>query len=179
MSFWSLYKQSSTGWRDDWKQHMPDWNTPLGNNFDHLIILMGTPVSVRDCAEWFSRYRDRFRNQLSQVNPGLFPRRGPLPASASRILGLMFGRDTGPYLEQDLICSACGALSRAEPETCLLTMGLGRNRRISTTLCTVWEKFIKRSRKDVVEHAYSIVDICSIFSTIMQPLLQPRTQTVL
>ena len=32
---------------------------------------------------------------------------------------------------------------------------------------------------DAVEHAYSIVDICSIFSTIMQPLLQPRTQTVL
>ena len=131
---------------------MPDWNTPLSNNFDHLIILMGTLVSVWDCAEWFSRYRNRFHDQLSQVNPVLFPCRGPLPASASWILGLMFGRDTGPYLKQDLICSACGALSRAEPETCLLTTGLGHNCRISTTLHTVWEKFIERSRKDVSRH---------------------------
>ena len=152
MSFWSLYEQSSAGWRDDWKQHMPDWNTPLGNNFDHLILLMDTLVSVRDRAEWFSHYRDRFRDQLSQANPRLFPRRGPLPASASRILGLMFGRDTGPYLEQDLVCSTCGALSRAEPETCLLTTGLGRNCRTSTTLHTIWERFSQRSRTDASQH---------------------------
>lgn len=72
-------------------KHVQVWNTPLGNNLEHLIILADTPVSVRDRTEWFSRYRNRFRDQLSETNPGSFPCRGPLPASASRILKFMFG----------------------------------------------------------------------------------------
>jgi hypothetical protein len=76
MAFWSLYEQSSTSWRDDWMRYAPDWNGPLGNNFDHLILLANTPVTPRDHAEWFCHYRDRFRDQLSHTDPRSFPRRG-------------------------------------------------------------------------------------------------------
>jgi hypothetical protein len=148
MAFWSIYEQSSIGWRNRWIRHIQDWNMPLGNNYDHLIILADTPVSGHDYTGWFSRYRDRFREQLSRTDPESFPRRGPLPASASRILGLMFGRDTGPYLEQHLICSACGALSVAELETCFLTAGLGRDRGTPISLHTIWERFVQRFKTD-------------------------------
>jgi len=153
MAFWSLYEQSSASWREDWIQHTPDWNTPLGNNFDHLIILADTSVDARDCAEWFSRYRDRYRDQLSHANPRSFLRRGPLPASASRILELMFGRDTGPYLEQHLVCSGCGAVSRAKRETCFLTTGLERSRKTPISLHTVWTTFVERARTDARREA--------------------------
>ena len=145
MSFWSMYEQSSVEWRNDWIQQSQDWNTPLSNNFDHLIILSGTLVNARGRAEWFCRYRDRFRDQLSQKNPVSFPRRGPVPASASRILEITFGRDTGPYLEQDLVCSNCGGLSQAETETRFLTVGFGHDRKRLALLQTVWEDFARRS----------------------------------
>ena len=46
MAFWSLYKQSSPSWRNDWLQRAPEWNIPLGDNFNHLIILtLGTNPS--------------------------------------------------------------------------------------------------------------------------------------
>ena len=153
MAFWSLYEQSSSSWRDNWIQHTPDWNTPLSNNFDHLIILADTPVDARDRAGWFSHYRDRFRDQLSRTDPRSFPRRGPLPASASRILGLMFGRDAGPYLEQYLVCSDCGAMSWTERETCFLTTGLEHDRETPISLHTVWTSFIERTRKNVRREA--------------------------
>ena len=66
LSFLSIYERSSADWRNDWIRHSRDWNTPLGNDFDHLIILTGTPVGTCDHAEWFSRYCDRFCDQLSQ-----------------------------------------------------------------------------------------------------------------
>ena len=66
MAFWSLYKQSPTHWRNDWKQFAPEWNGPLGDNFDHLLILANTPIDARNHTEWFSRYRDRFCDQLHQ-----------------------------------------------------------------------------------------------------------------
>lgn len=65
MVFWSLYEQSPPRWCNDWAQSAPEWNIPLGNNFNHLIILAGTPISIQDHAKWFSCYRDRFRDQLS------------------------------------------------------------------------------------------------------------------
>jgi hypothetical protein len=76
MVFWSLYEQSPSRWRKDWVELSPEWNVSLGNNFNHLIILTDTPVDVRDRAKWFSRYRDRFRDQLSRNDPKSFPRRG-------------------------------------------------------------------------------------------------------
>jgi hypothetical protein len=82
------------------------------------------------------------------VDPESFPRRGPLPASASRILGLMFGRDTGPYLEQHLVCSDCGTFSLTELETCFLTTGFGCDRGTPNSSRTVWEGFVRRSRTD-------------------------------
>ena len=152
MSFWSIYEQSSADWRDDWRRQSQDWNTPLSNNFDHLIILTGTLVDAHGCAEWFSRYRDHFRGQLFQNNSVLFPRRGPVSASASRILEVTFGRDTGPYLEQALICPNCGGLSQAEIETRFLTAGFGNDRKGLVPLQTVWDSFIRCSATRVFHH---------------------------
>ena len=151
MGFWSLYKQSSTSWRDDWIRHAPDWNGPLSNNFDHLILLANAPVSAQDHTEWFCHYRDRFRDQLSHADPGTFPRRGRLPASASRILEVMFGRSAGPYLEQHLACTKCGVLSQVERDIGLLTMGLGRDRRTPVSLDTVLTTFIHRAETEILQ----------------------------
>ena len=145
MSFWSIYEQSSVHWHSDWMQHSQDWNTPLSNNFDHLIILTGTLVNIRDHAKWFSRYHNCFCDQLSQRDLTSFPHRGPVSASASQILEIMFGQDTRPYLEQDLICSSCGGLSQGEVETRFLTAGLGHDREMPTSLQAVWEVFVHRS----------------------------------
>ncbi|KAF9779748.1 hypothetical protein BJ322DRAFT_1086264 [Thelephora terrestris] len=148
MSFWTIYEQSYVGWRDVWTRHSPDWNTPLGNNFDHLILLTDTLVNARDHAVWFSRYRDRFRDQLSRTDPRMFPRRGPVSASASRILQVIFGQDAGLCLEQRLVCSGCGISARAERETYLLAAGSGLDRKIPISLHTVWDNFIQRCQTD-------------------------------
>lgn len=148
MSFWVIYEQSSVGWRGNWIQHTPDWNTPLSDNFDHLVLLAGTQVNARDHTVWFSCYRDRFRDQLSRMDPRTFPRRGPVSASASRILQIIFGRDPGPYLEQHLVCLDCGALAQAECEMCFLAAGCGLDRNIPTSLDAVWEQFIQRCQRD-------------------------------
>jgi hypothetical protein len=149
MAFWSLYEQSSTSWHDDWMRFAPDWNGPLGNNFDHLILLANTSVGAQDRAEWFCRYRDCFRDQLSHADPSSFPRRGQLSASASRILEAMFGRSTGPYLEQHLACTNCEMPSQTEREIGLLTMGLGCNRETPVSLQTVLTTFVHRAETDV------------------------------
>ena len=148
MSFWAIYEQSSASWRGNWIQHRSEWNTPLSNNFDHLILLADTPVNSHDYAMWFSRYRDRFRDQLSRMDPKAFPRTGPLGASASGILQVVFGRDAGPYLEQRLVCSDCGTLGRAECEFYLIAAGHGLDHRIPTLLRAVWENFIQRCQRD-------------------------------
>ena len=68
--------------------------------------------------------------------------------SASWILELMFGQDTGPYLEQHLICSDCGTFSLAELKTCFLTVGFEYDRRTPISLGAVWDRFIQHSRTD-------------------------------
>jgi hypothetical protein len=98
---------------------------------------------------WFSHYRDRFRDQLSNANPRSFPRRGPLPASAGQILEVMFGRGTGPYLEQHLVCLGCGTLSRAERQFSLLPMSFGHDRRTPISLHAAWSTFTSHARTDV------------------------------
>jgi hypothetical protein len=149
MAFWSLYEQSSTSWRDDWMRFAPDWNGPLGNNFDHLILLSNTSVGAQDRVEWFCRYRDRFRDQLSYTDPSSFPRKGRLLASASRILEVMFGRSAGPYLEQHLACANCEMLSQTECEIGLLTMGFGCDRKTPVPLHTVLTTFVHQAETDV------------------------------
>lgn len=146
MAFWSLYEQSSPTWRNDWVQRAPEWNVPLGNNFDHLLILTDTPIGIQNRAKWFCCYRDRFRDQLSRKDPKSFPRRGRLPASASRILEIIFGRTAGPYLVQHLICGSCGVQSQAECEFCFLLLTCRRNNPSPVWLRTAWEEFIHRSK---------------------------------
>jgi len=146
MAFWTLYEQSLGSWRDDWVQHVPDWNVPLKNNFDHLIILADTPVDVQDHATWFSRYRDRFRDHLSHTDPESFPRSGPVPASVSHILEVMFGRVAGPYLEQHLLCGDCGVLSQAEREIRYLAVNYGQGNKTPVWLNTVWTEFVHRNK---------------------------------
>ena len=145
MSFWSIYKQSSPRWREDWVECSPDWNGPLGDNFDHLILLTRTPLNTDDQAAWFSRYRDHFRDQLSRADSESFPRWGPATAPAVRILRFIFGRFNGPYVEQDLICLKCRAPSRAKIDICFLIGGLQRNlRNLAPSLDVIWEEFLRR-----------------------------------
>jgi len=146
MVFWSLYEQSSASWRNDWVWHAPDWNIPLKNNFDHLIILTNTPVDAQDCATWFSHYRDRFRDQLSRKDRKTFPRRGPVPTFVDHILEATFGPATAPYLEQHLVCMDCGASSRVEREICYLGSGCGQDYKTPIWLHTVWAEFIDKSK---------------------------------
>jgi hypothetical protein len=148
MAFWSMYEQSSQVWRTDWIHLAPEWNVPLGNNFDHLVILTNTPVDAQDHTKWFSRYRDRFRDQLSNRDPRSFPRRGPLPASVSRILEIMFGRTTGPYLIQHLVCGSCQVPSQTELEVCFLPMGHGQ-KQTPIWLDAIWMEFVHRFKTNV------------------------------
>ena len=153
MAFWSLYKYSPTHWRNDWKQSVPEWNRPLGNNFDHLLILANTPIDVRNHTEWFSRYRDRFRDQLFSTDPSSFPRRGPVPAYISRILEVMFDRKAGPYLEQHLACGGCGVSSRADCDICFLATSHGTDGKTPVWLHAVWAEFVRRSKTDPARFA--------------------------
>lgn len=146
MAFWTLYEQSPPSWRDAWVRLAPEWNTPLGQNFDHLILLADTPLSVQDHTKWFSRYRDRLRDQLSRKDPTSFPRKGPFPASASRILELTFGRVSGPYIVQHLSCGSCGTLSQTEREFCFLASRHQGNNATPTQLQTIWSEFIYHSQ---------------------------------
>ena len=131
-----------------WRPPPQDWNIPLGNNLDHLFILADTPLGVQafrpqDYAKWFSRYRDRFRNRLSRMDPKPFPHRGP-------VLEVMFGRVTGPYVVQHLICRDCGTLSRVlEREFCFPAMCYGQEIKTPTWLHDVWAEFIHRSKTDM------------------------------
>jgi hypothetical protein len=133
MSFWSIYEQSSAGWRNDWTQDSRDWNVPLGNNFNHLILLADTPVTAPDQFTWFSRYRDRFCQQLHLMEPESFPRWGQFSTSASQILQVVSGQTEEPYLEQDLICSQCEVLAKVKVYTCSFT-----NRHDLQTLTSIW-----------------------------------------
>ena len=63
------------------------------------------------------------------------------------------------------------ALSQAEPEICLLTTGLGRNRRTSTTLRIIWERFVERSRKDASQHE-AVCSCCRVQNKV-QALRMP------
>lgn len=143
MCFWSLYEQSSATWRNEWIRHSENWNIPLSNNFDHLILLTDSPTNTRDLTAWFSHYRNSLRKQLSDADPRSFPRNGPVLASASRILGVTFGRITGPYLEQNLTCSECGMSTMAQIDTRYVMHGRGRDRR-TASLQVVWEQFVER-----------------------------------
>ena len=155
MSLWSIYNQSSPGWREDWVGHSSHWNSPLSKDFDHLILLANTPLKADEEAECFSRYRDRFREQLSHVDSKSFPRQGQVSAAVSRILGHTFGRSGGPYIEQHLICPRCETLTETKIDTCFVTIGAKRksNRRDFVSLAGIWEEFLKHHQTKPLRQA--------------------------
>jgi len=70
----------------------------------------------------FSSFRDQFRDQLSGYDPQRFPRRGPVPISACAILELLFGSVLGPGVEQHLLYTNCGTISRTSQHFPLLAL---------------------------------------------------------
>ena len=70
----------------------------------------------------FSSFRDQFHDQLSGYDPQRFPRRGPVPISACAILELLFGSVLGPGVEQHLLYTNCGTISRTSQHFPLLAL---------------------------------------------------------
>lgn len=113
MAFFSIYRQSSLTWRDDWRKQSPEWTTQLADRFDLLLEALDLPGYSRDAlSKVFSRLRDHFRDQISSFNPQRFPRRGQVLTSVCAILELLFGSVRGPGIEQHVSCTSCGLASR-------------------------------------------------------------------
>jgi hypothetical protein len=123
MAFFSIYWQSSPGWRGDWRRQSPEWTMQLADNFDLLLEALNslehTPESL---SMLFSHFRDQFRDQLSNSNPRRFPRRGQFPTSVCAILELLFGSADGPGIERRLSCTDCGATSQTSHHFSLLAL---------------------------------------------------------
>jgi hypothetical protein len=111
MSFWSIYRKSSPGWRDRWRRQAPDWNNFLGAAFDFLLAMdQNGRTSQTALSREFTSFRETFRDKLSQVNSTYFRRHGRVPASVCRILGHIFSRsvEREPHLNQVVVCNQCG-----------------------------------------------------------------------
>ena len=143
MSFWTIYEQSSAIWRNDWIQHAPNWNPPLAEQFDRLSLLADSPINATDFTAQFSSCRDHFRDRLSDHNPALFVRNGCVEASASRILEVIFGRESGPYLVQHLACPHCGREDQATRGMLLVTRNKVLVPGVTALLQTLWASFIQ------------------------------------
>ena len=112
MSFWFIYRYSSSGWRSKWRQQAPKWNDSLGGAFDSLLSLaQSSQSSEAELSRKFTSLRETFRNDLSRVNPTHFQHHGQVLASVCRILGHIFvGSGPGesePHLEQMVACDWC------------------------------------------------------------------------
>ena len=113
MVFFTIYWQSSPGWRSDWRQQSPEWTIQLADHFDFLLEALDSPeYSPERLSMLFSCLRDQLRDHLSNYDPQKFPRRGQISASASAILELLFGSIHGPGIEQHFSCAGCGAVSQ-------------------------------------------------------------------
>ena len=111
MSFWSIYRKSSPGWRIKWRQQAPEWNGPLGAAFDSLLSMtQNNRTSQAALSHKFTFFREMFRDKLSQINPVYFRRHGTVPASVCQILGHIFGTsiECEPHLDQVVACEQCG-----------------------------------------------------------------------
>ena len=110
MSFWFIYRKSSPGWRNKWKQQSPKWNTFFGKVFDSLLTMAQSERSSQAAlSQEFTSFREMFRDDLSQINPVYFPRHGQVPASVCRIFCHIFGGsiEREPHLEQVVVCGRC------------------------------------------------------------------------
>ena len=111
MSFWSVYKKSSPGWRDKWRQQAPEWNEFFGAAFDSLLtIAQDGRTSQAGLSRKFTSFRETFRDELSRINPTCFRRYGMVLASVCRILGHIYSNsiECEPYLNQVVACDQCG-----------------------------------------------------------------------
>lgn len=111
MSFWSIYKKSSPGWRDKWRQQAPKWNDFFGAAYNSLLVAaQGEEISQASLSRKFTSFRETFRDELHQVNPDCFKRYGAVEASVCRILGHIFSShvEREPYLDQVAACDPCG-----------------------------------------------------------------------
>ena len=123
MAFFTVYWQSSPGWRGNWRRQSPEWTMQLADNFDLLLKALTSPEhSPESLSMLFSHLRDQFRDQLSNFNPRRFPRRGQLPTSVCAILELLFGSVDGPGIERRLSCASCGATSQTSHYFSLLAL---------------------------------------------------------
>ena len=113
MAFFTIYWQSSPGWRSDWRQQTPEWTAQLADHFDLLLGVLNSGGNSREgLSTLFSDLRDQFRDQLSGFSQQKFPRRGREPASVCKILELLFGSVVGPGVDRNLGCTRCGAVSQ-------------------------------------------------------------------
>ena len=111
MSFWFIYRKSSPGWRDKWRQQAPKWNGFFGEAFNSLLLMVQTKPSREALSRKFTSFRETFRNNLSHINPVYFPRRGQVLTSVCRIFNHIFSRsiEAEPYLKQVVACDWCGS----------------------------------------------------------------------
>jgi len=110
MSFWFIYRKSSPGWRNKWKQQAPKWNTFFGKAFDSLLTMAQSERSSQAAlSQEFTSFREMFRDDLSQINPVYFPRHGQVPASVCRIFCHIFSAsvEREPHLKQVVVCGRC------------------------------------------------------------------------
>lgn len=127
MVFFSIYQQSPPSWRRDWRWQSPDWTVQLADHFDLLIEALNSPErSPRALSTLFSSLRDQLRDKLSKFEPERFPRTGPIPASACRILEILFGSIHGPGIDQRLSCNNCGTTSQTSHHFPLLALPVFR-----------------------------------------------------
>ena len=116
MSFWSIYQNSSSGWRNKWMQQAPKWSSFLGAAFDSLLTTVRNPgVSQAMLSREFTSFREAFRDELSLINPTYFRRHGPVTASVCQVLLHIFDDSAGrePHLNQAVNCDHCGISTHA------------------------------------------------------------------
>ena len=121
MAFFTIYWQSSPGWRSDWRQQTPEWTAQLADRFDSLLTAFNSgKLSREDLSTLFSYHRDQFRDQLTHFSRERFPRRGRAEISVCAILEVLFGSVLGPRVDRHLSCTHCGAVSQSSHDFPLL-----------------------------------------------------------
>jgi hypothetical protein len=127
MVFFTVYQHSSLLWRGEWRQKSPGWTMQLADDFNVLLTASTSPdISPGQLSELFSSFRDRFRRQLANHDPQRFPCSGQVATSICAILELLFGSVHGAGIEEDLICTGCGATSQNSHHFPFLALSVSR-----------------------------------------------------
>jgi len=110
MSFWYIYRNSSSEWRNRWRQQAPEWNKFFGEAFDSLLEMgQGEQSSQEELSHKFTTFRETFRDNLSRMDSMSFPRQGRVLASVCRIFNYIFTPPDlcEPHLNQVRVCDQC------------------------------------------------------------------------